>query len=252
MEKNEYRVMHDIEQSYWWFVGKQFLVKTLLKGFSPRGLGHEKILDIGCGTGIVLKLLENFGEAYGMELSSEAIRFLRKRYLNLVVRSDASQSLPFKNDTFSVITCLDVLEHLDNDFNLLREMMRVCKPRGHIVVTVPAFEFLWSPHDVALHHKRRYTKRKTVGAIRRLNWKVVKCSYYNTILFPPILAVRKLKPLLSNKQNVQSDFFMPLPRWLNSILILLFISEIRCLQFLNFPFGVSLLLILQKANRGLP
>jgi len=248
MEKDEYRVMHHIEHSYWWFVGKQFLVKTILKAFSFDGSRHEKILDIGCGTGIILKVLESFGLAYGMELSWEAIRFLRQRDLNLIARSDANQSLPFKNNTFSAITCLDVLEHVDRDITLLKEMVRVCKPMGYIVVTVPAFDILWSPHDVALHHKRRYTRKQMLENISRLSCTVIKASYYNTILFLPILVVRKLKQFFSRNKHAQSDFFMTLPDWLNTAMTLLFAVEIYCLRFFSFPFGVSLLLVLQKLD----
>lgn len=248
MEKDEYSIMYDIEQSYWWFVGKQFLVKSILRKFKPSRLKKDRVLDIGCGTGIILKLLEGFGTAYGVELSADAIQFLKKRGLRFVARSDASQSIPFKDSSFSAITCLDVLEHLDDDLALLNEMLRVCKPGGHIVLTVPAFNVLWSPHDVALHHRRRYTRTQMLKKIFRLNCTVVKNSYYNTILFLPILAIRKLKPFLSDRQNVESDFFIPIPRWINALLTFLYVAEIGCLQFLNFPFGVSLLLILKKSN----
>lgn len=248
MEKDEYSIMYDIEQSYWWFVGKQFLVKSILRKFKPSRLKKDRVLDIGCGTGIILKLLEGFGTAYGVELSADAIQFLKKRGLRFVARSDASQSIPFKDSSFSAITCLDVLEHLDDDLALLNEMLRVCKPGGHIVLTVPAFNVLWSPHDVALHHRRRYTRTQMLKKIFRLNCTVVKNSYYNTILFLPILAIRKLKPFLSDRQNVESDFFIPIPRWINALLTFLYVAEIGYLQFLNFPFGVSLLLILKKSN----
>jgi SAM-dependent methyltransferase len=248
MEKDEYRVMHDIEQTYWWFVGKQFLVRRILERLSPNRQGLDRILDIGCGTGIVLKLLEGFGTSYGMELSPDAIQFLRNRGLNLVVRSDADQSIPFKDNAFSAITCLDVLEHLDNDLTLLKEMGRVCKPGGHVIVTVPAFKILWSPHDVALHHKRRYTRKPTLDKVSGLGYTVIKASYYNVSLFFPILLVRKLKLLFSSKNHMRSDFFVSIPKGLNALLSSLFLFEIGCLRLLNFPFGVSLLLVLQKDN----
>jgi len=248
MEKDEYKIMCDIEQAYWWFVGKQYLVKTVLKSFCKNGLIQDDILDIGSGTGVILKLLADFGTAYGMEISPEAIQFLRQRDVNLLVQSDANQSIPFKDNTFSVITCLDVLEHVDNDFSLIEEMFRVCKLCGHVIVTVPAFEILWSHHDVALHHKRRYTKQQMLKRIRKFNWKVVKCSYYNTILFLPILSVRKLKTFLANNRDVRSDFFIKLPAWANKILSSLFVSEIYFLRHVNLPFGVSLLLVLRKPD----
>jgi len=248
MEDDEYKIMYDLERTYWWFVGKQFLVNNWLKRFTLKGLKKCKILDIGCGTGIVLKLLENFGTASGMEFSPQAIHFLRQRNLKRIVRSDANQSIPFKNDTFSVITCLDVLEHLENDLNLVKEMVRVCAPGGYILVTVPAFDFLWSPHDVALHHKRRYTRKQVFNSIRGLNCSVIKASYYNTILCFPILAARKLKCFFSKKKDAQSDFFIAVPDYFNKALSLIFIAEIYCLKFFNFPFGVSFLLIIQKSG----
>jgi ubiquinone/menaquinone biosynthesis C-methylase UbiE len=248
MEKIEYAIMYDIEQSYWWFLGKQFLVRSVLQEGSLCDPEKDRILDIGCGTGTVLKLLEDFGTACGVELSTDAIQFLKKRGLNLVVRSDVSRSIPFKDNVFSVITCLDVLEHLDDDFALLKEMVRVCRPGGHIVVTVPALNVLWSPHDTALHHKRRYTRKQLLQKVAPLPASVVKRSYYNTTLIIPILAVRKIKPLFSDKQSVRSDFFMPIPRWINAFLTFLFFTEIRCLKRLNFPLGVSLLLIMKKSS----
>ncbi|MBW2566558.1 MAG: methyltransferase domain-containing protein, partial [Deltaproteobacteria bacterium] len=160
----------------------------------------------------------------------------------------ASLSIPFKVDVFFFFSCLDVLEHIDDDFALLNEMVRVCEPGGHIILTVPAFNAVWSPHDSALQHRRRYTRKQMLKRVCQLNSAVIKSSYYNTALFLPILAVRKLKPFLSDRQNTESDLFIPIPRWLNALLTLLYMAEIACLQFLNFPFGVSLLLILKKSN----
>lgn len=248
MKTVEYAIMHDIEQSYWWFVGKQFLIRSILEGSFSCDPAIDRMLDIGCGTGAVLKPLEDFGTAYGVELSADAIQFLKMRDSNLVVRSDVSRSIPFKDDAFSVITCLDVLEHLDDELTLLNEMMRVCKPGGHIILTVPALNALWSPHDAALRHKRRYTKKELLEKVRPLNASVIKKSYYNTALILPILAMRKLKPLLPEEQSMQSDFFIPIPRWINAFLTFVFVTEIRLLKRLDFPLGVSLLLIMRKSS----
>jgi len=248
MEKHEYKVMYDIEQTYWWFVGKQFLVRTILKQLCRWRPKEIRILDIGCGTGIILKLLAHFGIPFGTELSPEAIQFLRQRGLNLIVRSDANGPMPFKSNAFSVITCLDVLEHLDDDISLLEEMLRICKPGGRVIITVPALQILWSPHDAALHHKRRYTKKQILNKMRHLNGQVVKCSYYNAALLLPILAVRRVKTYCRDQKGVQSDFFMKMPGWLNRALAMLFVFEIGVLKHLDLPLGVSLLLILQKPD----
>ena len=246
MENSEYRVMYNLEQSYWWFLGKQFLVRQSLCGLGLESSKCPRLLDIGCGTGIILKILEEFGSAWGMELSLQALKFLREREVYKVVRGNANESLPFKDGTFSGITCLDVLEHLHNDSGLLRDMIRICKPGGRILITVPAFRFLWSPHDVALHHKRRYTRVQILHQAEGLGCKVIKATYFNTALFLPIMLLRKMRSHHSAGMRAQSDFFMGLPAPLNKILTRLYTLELQCLRHLNFPFGVSLLVILER------
>jgi ubiquinone/menaquinone biosynthesis C-methylase UbiE len=254
MERSEYEVMFRLERSYWWFTGKQFLVREQLRPLLSMTGRDQRILDIGSGTGIILKVLEEFGQAVGMEMSQEAIRFLKRRSLKHVVRSDAEQALPFKNNSFSLITCLDVLEHLDRDQSLLNEMLRVCQEGGHVLVTVPAFNLLWSPHDVVLHHRRRYTRTGLLGQVRTLDCQVIKASYYNFMLSLPILAVRKLKALFSEKGKSQSDFFINLPEVLNRSLSILYKLEILGLRLFHYPYGVSLLLVLRKPRpeKGFP
>ena len=163
MEKEEFEVMYQLEQTHWWFKGKQFLLQQTLGSLRNNVSKKDRILDIGAGTGIVLKILQHIGTAFGFELSLEGIKYLKKRKLKSIICADADQPLPFKNDSFTLITCLDVLEHLEKDVNLLKEMIRVSKPGGHILVAVPAFKIFWSPHDVALHHKRRYTRKDIPG-----------------------------------------------------------------------------------------
>lgn len=236
-----------MERTYWWFVGKRYLARTILKTVVPMdGPKDKALLDIGCGTGMVMELLGNFGNAFGMDVSSEALRFLRKSDRHRLVKANADNAVPFKDDTFSTITCLDVLEHLDDDLSALKEAYRVCAPGGHMILTVPAFHFLWSPHDEALHHRRRYTRSSLLHAVSRCKWQVAGCSYYNLALFLPILAVRMLSRYRRQGVNPRSDFSLAFPRWLNAMLAGLFCAEIRLLRFLYFPFGVSLVAILRK------
>lgn len=252
MENQEFEIMYRVEQSHWWFRGKQFLLRQNVTSLDQTGLEKGRVLDIGSGTGITLKVLGGFGDAYGLELSQQAIGFLKKRHLKRIICADVNLNLPLKNDSFKTITCLDVIEHLDNDVGLLKEMLRVCKPGGHILLTVPAFDIFWSPHDVALHHKRRYTRKDLLQSFSGLNCKVIKATYYNIILSIPILAVRKFKSLFLKKGRPQSDFHMDLPNFLNRFLELLFKAEIWCLKFMNFPFGVSILFVLRKSDGNKP
>lgn len=252
MENQEYEIMYQLEQTNWWFKGKQFLLQQTLQSLGNRMSKRDRILDIGAGTGIVLKILQDIGEAFGIELSLQGIKYLKKRKLKRIICADAEQPLPFKNDSFTLITCLDVLEHLEKDDRLLKEMIRVTKPGGHILVAVPAFNMFWSPHDVALHHKRRYTRRQIVNIIRAMNCEIIKASYYNFILSLPILAVRTCKSIVSQNKQSQSDFFMELPHFMNTFLGFLYRVELGCLRFMNFPFGVSIMLILRKDGGNKP
>jgi ubiquinone/menaquinone biosynthesis C-methylase UbiE len=248
MENEEYRIMYHLEQSYWWFLGKQHLVKDQLCRLVGNNNRQRRILDIGSGTGIILKSLNDFGVAYGTDVSWEAIDFLKRRDLTRIVRADANHPLPFKDHSFSVVTCLDVLEHLDHDLDLLEEMLRVCKVGALILITVPAFHLFWSPHDVALHHKRRYTRKEILESIRRLDCNVLAVSYYNFLFSIPILVTRKVKSLFSKKDSAHSDFFLNLPDIVNRVFAILFKAEISLLRFLRYPFGISLLLILEKVG----
>ena len=240
--------MYRLETSYWWFLGKQFLVEDQFRGLQMGPRTRCRILDIGSGTGLNLKALEKFGRAYGLERSSEAIGFLRRRGMYHIICSDANEALPFQDGVFSAVTCLDVLEHLDHDASLLREMYRVCSPGGYLFITVPAFQTLWSPHDIALHHRRRYTKEQILAQIKPLNCTIIKASYYNMILAIPIMVFRKLNSAFSSRDHSQSDFFLFLPGGLNWALAALFKLEISFLRYLNYPFGVSLLVVFQKGE----
>ncbi len=194
-------------------------------------------------------MLENYGVCCGAEISQEAIAFLRQRDLNRIICADVNGPLPFKDDCFSLITCLDVLEHVERDRSLVVEMFRVCKPGGYVFFTVPAFRFFWSPHDTALHHRRRYIRRQMLDHIRSVNGKVIKACYYNMLLSLPIAAIRKLRALQAGTREAKSDFFLSLPGFVNRALSFIFKLEISLLSFSNFPFGISLLVIARKDDQ---
>ena len=250
MENEEFDIMYKTEQSHWWFRGKQDILRRSLCTLSKKTSEKNKILDIGAGTGVVLKVLQDFGETFGIEHSLHAIKYLKDRGLKQIICADANQSIPFKNDTFTFITCLDVLEHLEKDVELLNEMVRISKPGGYIIVAVPAFKMFWSQHDIALHHKRRYTKKQLLRILKKIDCQIIKVTYYNIILSLPILAVRKFKTIFHRNKPIQSDVFMNFPNFLNILFGFLYKAEIWCLKFINFPFGVSILFVLKKYSEN--
>jgi ubiquinone/menaquinone biosynthesis C-methylase UbiE len=240
MEVAEYQKMYDLEQNNWWWVGRRIILASLLKELTTSA---SKILDVGCGTGMNLRLLNAYGDVTGLDISAFALDCCRKRGFNHVVVGDI-EKLPFENNVFDIITALDVLEHVDVP-KALAEMYRVLKPRGYNVITVPAFQFLWSGHDQALGHKQRYNAKQMKRLLGACGFKIVKISYWNTFLFPFIAAIRLIKFRTQGKTELRSDNFEFGPI-INGLLSTILKMEAKIIPHVNLPFGVSLVCIARK------
>ncbi|OYT73017.1 MAG: hypothetical protein CFK52_03125 [Chloracidobacterium sp. CP2_5A] len=247
MEHDEYRRMFDLEMTYWWFVGRRALVRewvaaALQRQASPPG--ERRLLDAGCGTGGNLDMLRAFGFVAGADVSSEALRWSRRRGLSSLARCRVEQ-LCFADDTFDVVMALDMLEHVDDDLAALAELHRVCKPGGAVVLTVPAYGFLWSPHDEALHHRRRYAPQELRDKLNALGFEVERISHFMFGLFVPVLLTRMWQSLRKRGLRSQSEL-RPLPGWLNQLLVWLLDVERWVIRFVNPPVGVSLICTARK------
>lgn len=246
----------ELEESHWWFVGRRSIVLSALE----RGLEHKKglnILDAGCGGGATLASLSRYGCAQGMELSEEAVDYARQR--GREVSRGSIESAPFASEGFDLALALDVIEHVPDDLAALGELYRVLRPGGSVLVTVPAFEALWSAHDVANGHYRRYTLPGLRERVETSGFEVVNATYFNALLFPPILAVRRIKNLLRSSERSsecssekgESDI-AELPRPLNGLLAGIFSSEARLVGRYRPPFGVSALCLARKPRKERP
>ncbi|MCH8978845.1 MAG: class I SAM-dependent methyltransferase, partial [Armatimonadetes bacterium] len=155
MQTEEYGKMRQAEDHYWWFVSRRRLALALIKRFAN---SNERILDVGSGTGAVLTELQELGWASGLDFSPLAVKFCQDRELpNLMVGN--AEAIPMRSATIDTVVSLDTLEHFADDEAAVSEIARVLRPGGVLVLNVPAFKWLWGPHDVALMHHRRYTKR---------------------------------------------------------------------------------------------
>lgn len=243
MEEILYREMFELESSHWWFVARREIVLAHINQFLPSKKGNQ-ILDVGCGTGAFLEYLEHFGVVHGLDASSTAIQFCHQRGKHRVQKGNLPDSIPFNEESFNLITTLDVLEHIDDDFLSIKKIYRLLKRKGVFLCTVPAFPFLWSGHDNIHHHFRRYfmkgLKEKLMGA----GFKIIKISYYNIFLFP-IIALIRLARKTNPKLQYASDAQMP-PFILNSCLKHLLVSEKYLLKYINLPFGVSMIAVCEK------
>lgn len=243
MNITEYAEMYKLESFYWWFVARRDLLEWFVKEI-VRGFDHPKLLDVGCGTGINFSVLSKCGETFSSDASEEALKFSKSRGTTGLVRSDL-ESLPFEASTFDVITALDVLEHVDNDLAAMDELSRVTREGGVLVITVPAYGFLWSEHDEALHHRRRYAASELRNKLTNAGFEIERITYYITFLFFPILFMRFAQSLSKKSIHAKTSHVI-LPGWLNSFLIGILAFERVLLRWMNFPFGVSIVCLARK------
>lgn len=240
MEQKLYQTYQAIEKSHWWFVGRRRIILNILKPLALPGL---KILDFGCNAGYLVKYLSDRGfNISGCDKSAEAIAFGGAQGIkNLKVTEN--DILPYADEEFDVVLCLDVLEHLPDDLAGIKEIKRVLKPGGRAVVTAPAFKFLWGLQDKVSHHFRRYRRPDVKKIADGGGLKIERLSYFNSFLFLPITLARLWQKIMPPKRF--SDFDLN-NNFLNFCLKAVFLTEVFFLRFINFPLGVSLITILKK------
>ena len=241
MEVAEYEKMYKFEEGYWWWIGKREIVKGIINRLNS---DFRTVLDVGCGTGLNLIYLKHYGTVIGLDLSKEALNFCKLRAAENLIQADA-EKVPFKDDTFDLIIALDLLEHLD-DRDVLKEFYRVLNPNAYLIATVPAFNFMWSKHDEALHHKRRYNKAQLKDALKSNGFIIEKISYWNFFLFLPIVAMRLIKRSVKSEE-IETDA-KRLPNIVNAFLTSLLKIEEYLILRVNLPVGISLVCV-GKVNK---
>lgn len=243
MQPQEYQRMYQREGDYWWFVARRRLALALMQAYPRAG----RILDAGCGTGALLSELHTQGFAVGVDIERDALCLTRQRGAFTVLQARL-EALPFVSESFQVAFALDVLEHLPDERPALRELYRVLLPGGVLICSVPAYRVLWSKHDVALAHYRRYTARELGARLREAGFQVRKLTYSLGLLLPVIALARWLDRLRPGKPAAT---VVPVPDWLNRALIRLMDAETRFLLRHNLPFGVSIAVVAEKTEAAI-
>ncbi len=207
---------------------------------------NNTILDVGCGVGAMLKYLRPFGHVTGLDSSEEAVRICNLLYGegSGVKLGNLTKEVPFEKKSFSVITLLDVIEHIDDDLEFLRTINDLLMEDGILICTVPAYPFLWGGQDILSYHKRRYWLKELREKIQASGFKIKKISYFNTLLAPFVFLIR-LVVLPKYRMKPKSDVKI-YPYGLNTLLKKIFFLEKYFLRFINFPFGISVICIAQK------
>ncbi len=247
MEQHYYAEYRAVEDRHWWFLGRRAILLGLLDRHVPVGDPAKRVLDVGCGTGAMLQQLDRYGTVDGVDADEDAVRFCQGRGIESV-RLLENGSLPFDSGTFDLVTALDVIEHIDDDSAMLAEIHRVLRPGGTFLVTVPAFQSLWGPQDEISHHKRRYRAGQVETRMQGAGLELLRLSYFNTLLFPPIAAVRILRRGRRDAQELKSDFTLTQPGRVNAVLARVFAAEARLVERWNLPFGVSILGLARRAD----
>ncbi len=234
--------LYDLETTYWWHVGRMSIIEQQLKKIC-KNKRNLKILNVGSGTGGTIPILEKFGKVHNIDTSKEALSFLKSRgYEGTLVNG---LKLPFEDNTFDVVTALDVLEHIEEDDVALVEWLRVLKPTGMLLLTVPAYQWLWSQHDEINNHYRRYRKRNLKRQITGAGYKVRKASYAIVFSFPLIASTRIVSKLSRTDSGEYSSFVQP-PKPVSKLFVSLLKAEGAAQKHLSFPFGTSLLFVGKK------
>ena len=227
----------------------RLLKYALEKNFKDRK--DLNILDLASACGDNYPICNEYGTMIGIDLSDISLKICKEKGLQSMVKGDV-QVLPIKSKTVDVVIAFDIFEHLPEDEESMREVMRVLKDSGLLLVNVPAFMCLFSGHDEAFEHVRRYTSKEMKRKLKSAGFNVIKSSYWSFFLFPAVFLNRKLLARQKNNEEKKSDFHLKLPRVIEYVFSLIAdIEHALMVRGLVFPWGVSLFCVARKDIKNL-
>ena len=241
MDRAVFDRMAELDQQHWWFTARRRILAEVIRRI-VRPPAAARILELGCGTGHNLDMLGAFGRVEASELDDHARELATQRLGRTVEKVALPDLSKFPADSYDMIALLDVLEHVPDDKGSLAAIFTRLKPGGDLLLTVPANPWMWSAHDVAHHHHRRYRKTDLAALARAAGYEIDLLSPFNTMLFPLIAGVRVLNKV---RGHDSADDALP-AKPVNSVLDRLFGFEAGLIGRLPFPFGVSLVAVLRR------
>jgi len=242
MDKYHYDAEKTLDEFHWWYVGRRSILKNILDKYIGR-IGKIKILEIGCGSGGNLGFLSKYGDLSAMELNDDARIHAKSKNICKVKYGKLPNGIPF-NEKFDIICLFDVLEHIEKDDLSLQTIYKYLNKGGKVIITVPAFMFLWSKHDEMSHHKRRYKKSQINNMLRCTGFTVNYSSYFNSLLFPIILIIRLFERLINS--SIRKNDLREENKIINYIFKKIFTLESMLLPSVSLPLGVSIISIGRK------
>lgn len=236
--------MEKFERTYWWHVGKKNLVAGMLEKLFPEK--RAKILEVGSGAGEITSILKDYGEVFANDISEEALAYCQKKGISNLVHGDFNEvDLSSHKGTFDIVLALDVLEHIQDDTLTMSKAYSLLKPGGVFLVNVPAYKFLWSSHDEALQHKRRYTSYEIRTKLTEQGFSIEKHSFFVFFVFPVVALFKFLSNFIGKDAYPKTSYIM-LPDQLNSFMVRLLNLEAKLMEYSSLPFGTTINLIARK------
>ena len=233
--------MYELEDQYWWFVARRELAIQFLSTVAP---ANALILDVGCGTGKGQEAFGSLGTVCGVDFSQDALQFCHERGLERIARANA-EALPFGSDTFDVVVTLDTIEHVPDDYKAISEIFRTLKPGGHLLINVPAYQWLWGPHDVALMHHRRYSRTQVKKLLEANGFVIERLSYHIFFLFPVVALSRFMSKFKKGEPEAKLP---PIPKFVESIFKVCQKAEAALMVRSNLPWGSSIVAVAKKPS----
>ncbi len=245
MKSTEINKMAEMEENYWWHIGKRILVTALVTKYF-NGRKDLNILEVGCGTGGLTKILTQYGTVTGFDISEDAIAYCQSKGLkNIYVQDLLKLDTSDYKDKFDLILALDVLEHLQDDVSAMQKVRDMLSKNGLFFINVPAHKFLWSEHDEALEHKRRYHRFELLNKLKDTGFKVVSNSYFVSIVSPAMVVYRFWGNLFGRSTYPKTSYVILSPR-INDLMVHLLKIETKILLKTRIPFGVTLNVVAKK------
>jgi SAM-dependent methyltransferase len=249
MDKLYYKEYYKLEREHWWFKARLEILDLLTHQLSYKMKSSPKILNAGAATGATSVMLKKYGEVFSLEYDKDCANFLSE-ILDEKVLNNSLTNLPIEHESLDLVCAFDVIEHIEEHEDAIKEVNRVLRCNGYIFLTVPAFNFLWSEHDTINHHFRRYKLNELKKILKENGFRVEYSSYFNFFLFLPIFFIRLFSKILPNKKRAESsgsDFEKFNNTIISKLLYKIFLSESAFVKRkMNLPFGVSALIIGKK------
>jgi len=242
MHEIVYHSNYKLEESYWWFVARNNIIFSLIDHYTNIHHGSN-ILDVGCGTGAFAKILAEKYHVLCLDTSPLALDYCKKRGLTELFEMPL-QSFPNDQHEVSAITMLDVIEHIEDDKDIIETAYEILPKGGYLISTVPAYQWLWSKHDVTHMHYRRYTRKNFNHLITNTGFDIVFSSYFNSLLFPAGAVDRLIRMIMPEQENLPP--VNPVSNFTNKFLMNCFLIEKRLLKYFSFPYGMSIFTVSVK------